>query len=137
MVIAVRTPDRVHATTATSFMPVAAEPPTVAWALGPGAQVLPFLAVGSSCAVSLLAEGQRRVAADFADPFPVGPSPFPREGPPVVAGAVAHLHCTVTDVDPVPGNGRLLRARVDAVTTTGGAPLLYLRRAYRTVHPAP
>ncbi|HKJ92175.1 MAG TPA: flavin reductase family protein [Longimicrobiales bacterium] len=131
-IVAVREGARVYATTVTSFIPVSAEPPLVAISLGPNAQVLPWLQPGARFAVSLLGEDQRRLAAAHADSFPVGPSPFPDEGDPVVAGCVAALSCAVDAVHEAGGGARIVVARVEAVVEgTGGPPLLYHRRAYR------
>lgn len=133
--VAVRDADQVHATTVSAFASVSAEPPLVLVSLGPGAQVLPFLESGSAFAVSVLAEDQRRLAAVFADAFPVGPRPFPAEGPPLVAGALAGLVCRVRDVHEA-GDHRLVVALVEEVKLegAGGArPLLYWGREYRAL----
>jgi len=130
-VVAVRTADRVLATTVTSFAPVAAAPPLVVVSLGASAQVLPELREGAEFAVSLLARDQRRVASVYADSFPVGPSPFPETGPPVVEGALAALVCRVGSVHPMEGGSRLVTGRVEEVREgTGQAPLVYWRRSY-------
>lgn len=133
-IVAVRDGEDVHATTATSFMPVSADPPLVVVALGAGAQVLPWIEVDARFVVSFLAEGQRRVASMLTDSFPVGPSPFPPTGDPVVEGALASLVCSVRDVRPVGGGARLLTGLVEDVRQGEGArPLLYHRRGYRTL----
>ena len=116
---------RVHGTTATSFTPVAADPPTILVSLGPNAQVRPFLDVGSTFVVNMLDEMQTRLAAVYADPFPVGPSPFPPDGPPVMDGALAHLVCTVTRTIDAEGDALLVLAR----------PLLWFRRDTARVAP--
>lgn len=134
-VAAVRDAGRVYATTATAFASIALEPPLVLVSLGAGAQVLPFLEPGAAFAVSLLAEDQRRVATVFADSFPVGPSPFPDEGPPLLPGSLAGLACRVRDLHAA-GDHRLVVALVeDATVPQGGAsgPLLYWNRAYRAL----
>lgn len=133
VIAAVREGDRTYGTTATSFMPVSADPPTVAVALGPGAQVVPFLEPGSQCHVSLLNQEQGGVASAFADPFPVGPSPFPDPERPVVGGAVAALACVVTHVHPAPAGSRIVVAAVEDAVVGEGEPLLYYRRGYSAV----
>ncbi|MEJ2217781.1 MAG: flavin reductase family protein [Gemmatimonadota bacterium] len=135
-IVAVRDGPAVHATTVTSFFPVSADPPLVAISLGAGAQVLPWLEEGARFVVSFLGEDQRRVASTHADAFPVGPSPFPDEGDPVVAGAVEALMCMVEAVHEAGAGARIVVARV--VSTWEGAgdrPLLYHRRAYRKLAP--
>lgn len=131
-VVAARDDDDVHATTVSSFFPVSADPPFVAVSLGANAQVLPWLEPGARFVVSLLAEGQTRLATTFADSFPVGPSPFPAEGDPVVAGSLAALVCTVREVVVSEGDARLVLGRVEGTVEGDGArPLLYYRRSYR------
>ena len=132
--VAVREPDtgRVHATTATSFAPVSTEPPQVLFALGPGAQVVPFLEVGGAVGVSLLAEDQQRWATIFADAFPVATPEWSfTGGAPALPGALVALACTVRSVDPVEGGAALVVSRVQEVTLGDGArPLLYWDRGY-------
>lgn len=133
-IVAVRDGSDVHATTVTSFMPLSADPPLVAVGLGAGAQVLPWMDVGARFAVSILTERHRRVASILTDSFPVGPSPFPGDGEPVVEGAVVGLLCSVRDVHPVDGGIRLVIGLVEEVREGGGdRPLLYHRRGYRTL----
>lgn len=128
-VLAVRDDDRVYGTTVTSFTPVAAEPPTVLVSLGPNAQVRPFLDVGATFVVNMLDESQSRLAAVYADPFPVGPSPFPTDGLPVTDGALAHLVCTVTRTVEADGGALLVLARVeDGDVRDEARPLLWFRR---------
>lgn len=129
--VAVRDDGRVHGTTATSFAPVAADPPTVLVSLGPGAQVLPFLEEGVTFVVNFLGRDQRALATRYADSYPVGPSPFATEGPPVTDGSVVSLLCEVRSVVPADGGARVVLARVtEAIEGTGGDPLLYHRRGY-------
>lgn len=130
-IVAVRADDRVHATTASSFASVSARPPLVLVALGPGAQVLPYLKEGARFAVSVLADDQRRLASVFADSFPVGPSPFPDEGPPVVADAHATLVCSVHSVLPVESARVVVGLVEEATAAEPGDPLVHYHRAYR------
>lgn len=134
-VVAVRDGDTIHATTVTSFFPVSADPPLVAVALGPGAQVVPWMDPGATFGVSFLADGQRGLAARFADSFPVGPSPFPREGPPVVEGSVVGLVCTVREVHSTEGGARVVVGRVEGAQVEDGSPLLYRARSYGRMAP--
>lgn len=127
-IIAARYGEKTYATTITSFTPVAADPPTVVVSLGASAQVLPFLFEGSRFAVSLLDERQGRVAEVCADPYPVGPPPFPDEGDPVVNDALAWVVCTVESILEVPGASRLVVGRVVEGEVGGGRPLLWHRR---------
>lgn len=132
-VVAVRDDARVYATTVTSFVPVSDDPPRILVSLGPGAQVLPFLKEGACFGVSFLAPGQRRLASVFADPFPVGPSPFPEEGAPLVEEAAVGLFCVVERVIPVDGNRLVLATVVGAEVDDSKEPLVYHRRGYRAL----
>lgn len=133
-VVAVREEDgTLHATTASSFASISDDPPRILVSLGPGAQILPFLAPGHRFVVNILSHGQRRLAMVFADPFPVGPSPFPSEGDPVAAGAVAVLVCEVERLIPVDGVRLLLGQVMETRVGEGGDPLVRYRREYRSV----
>ena len=118
-------------TTVTSFFPMAAEPPLVGVSLGASAQVLPALQDGADYVVNLLARDQRRIASAYAGSYPVGPSSFPDEGPPVAEGALVSLLCRVVSVHPVEGGARVVVGRVEEVVDgSGEEPLLYWQRGY-------
>lgn len=130
-IVAVRDGGRVHATTVSSFASVSARPPLVLVALGAGAQVLPFLKEGTRFAVSVLAADQRRLASVFADSFPVGPSPFPDEGLPVIPDAHATLVCAVRSILPVESARVVVGLVEEARAGDPGGPLLHYHRGYR------
>ena len=131
--VAVRADERVHALTVSAFMPVSLSPPTVLVSLGPNASAAPYLDPGTPLGISLLAGDQKGIASRFADTFPVGPSPFPSEGPPVVADALAALICEVEDLL-VRGDHTLVFAAVREVRRGRSAPALVWRnRDYRVV----
>lgn len=132
-VVAVRNEGRVHALTVSAFLPVSLDPPLVLVSLGPNASVLPYLERGTPFAVSLLAAGQRGLASRFADVYPVGPSPFPSDGPPIVADGVAALACVVEEVRQA-GDHHLVTGRVDAALRgVDTAALGYYRRGYHSI----
>lgn len=113
-VVAVRDDGRVYATTVSSLATLSIDPPQLVLSLSPGAQVLPFLPEGALFGVSVLAASQRRTATVFADPFPVGPSPFADGEPPRVEGAVVSMVCRVAALhDAAPA--RLVVAGVEAL----------------------
>jgi flavin reductase (NADH) len=129
-VVACRADGRTIATTVSAFTSLSLEPPLVLVALGPNATVLPFLQPDSTFGISILAAGQRRLATIFADPFPVGASPFPADGPPVIADALVGLDCAVREARPA-GDHTLVIAEVRAIvpgTQTG--PLIRFRRTW-------
>lgn len=133
-VLAVRDGSDIHAVTVTSFVPVSAEPPRILVSLGPNAKVLPFLQPGTGFTVSFLAEGQSRIGSVFADAYPVGPSPFPADGPPTVSGALLGLVCAVHRVVELEAGVHLVVGEVNDVEEgTGVGPLLYHRRGYATL----
>lgn len=132
-VVAVRHDRRVYATTVSSFASVSADPPLVVVSLGASAQVLPFLKKGARFTVSVLGESQRRLATVFADPYPVGPSPFPEKGPPVLERALASLVCSVRTVAPLEASALVVGLVVKARLGAEEGPLLYWRRGYRGV----
>lgn len=131
--VAVRAEGRVHALTVSAFMPISLEPPTVLVSLGPNAAAAPYLDPGVQFAISLLAGDQKGLASRFADTFPVGPSPFPPEGAPVVTDALASLVCEVEDVL-TRGDHALVFGGVREVRRGRTAPALVWRnRDYRSV----
>lgn len=131
--VAVRADGRVHALTVSAFLPVSLEPPTVLVSLGPNASAAPYLDPGVELGISLLSAGQKGIASRFADTFPVGPSPFPPDGPPLVEGALAGLVCVVDEVL-VRADHRLVLARVTEVRPGPDGPALAWRnRDYRAV----
>jgi flavin reductase (DIM6/NTAB) family NADH-FMN oxidoreductase RutF len=132
-IVAVRDGARVHALTVTAFMPLSVDPPLVAVGLGANAAALPYLRPGSEFAVSLLSADQRGLASRYADVFPVGPDPFPGDGPPVVRASLAWVRCQVEDIRET-GDHHLVTGRVtDAGIGDDGAALVYFRRDYPRV----
>lgn len=132
-VVAIRRDGEIHATTVSSFIPVSATPPTVLVSVGGNAQVLPFFDGGREFVVNLLSSAQSRLASVYADSFPVGPSPFPDEGPPEIPDALASLRCRVSSLVETPG-GVLVLGRVEGARAPGGAEaLVHFRRGYHSV----
>lgn len=124
-VVAARDDDgRVFATTVSSFASVSARPPRIVVSLGPGAQVLPFVPEGATFVVNVLAAGQARLAHVYADAFPVGPSPFPSEGPPWIEGCHFALMCEAEQVVDVDGTRLVVGRVVDARVGDGEEPLV-------------
>ena len=129
-VAAVRDEGRVLATTVTALLSLTVEPPLLVISLGPGAQILPFLAPGGALGVSILGDEQARIASVFADAFPVGASPFAPEGDPVVEHALVRLGCRVERLEPAAGQ-QLVILRVVECAVADGDPLVRFGRAYR------
>lgn len=136
-IVAVRDPDdgKIHGTTVSSLVSLSATPPRIAFSLGPGAQVLPFLKPKRRFVVNILAEEQEELANRFTDPFPVGVSAFPSEGDPTIAGAHQRLICRVDGFVPI-GPARIVVGLVVAAQEgEGRQPLLYHQRGYRELAP--
>lgn len=132
-IVAVRESGTVHALTVSAFIPVTLDPPSVLISLGPNAAVLPFLETGETFAISFLSEGQKGLASRFADTFPVGPSPFAADGPPVVEGCLAAMECQVSEMLRR-GDHTLVIGEVQAAWTGPEEPALtYFRRDYHSV----
>lgn len=132
-IVAIRDDGDVHATTVSSFIPVSAAPPTVLVSVGGNARVLPFLDEDVAFVVNVLAADQRKLASVFADSYPVGPSPFPDTGEPVIPGALASLLCRVGSRIETE-TGLLVLGRVEDVRIGGGdGALVHYRRGYHTV----
>lgn len=132
-IVAYRGDDRrIIATTVSAFTSLSVDPPLVLFALGANATVLPFLRQDTRFGISVLAAGQRRLASIFADPFPVGPDPFPHTGDPVIPDALVGLGCTVAELRPG-GDHRIVIARVRDATIRSGDPLIRYMRQYHGV----
>ena len=129
-VVAYRTDERVVATTVSAFMSLSLEPPLVLIALGPNATVRPYLQPRATFAISVLGADQKRLAMVFADPFPVGPDPFPATGAPVISGALIGLTCEVERVSEGGDHAVVIAAVDDAVVGARGSPLVRYDRKY-------
>jgi flavin reductase (DIM6/NTAB) family NADH-FMN oxidoreductase RutF len=125
--------------TVTAFASVSAEPPTILVSLGSATTSARAIAATRRFGVSILAEGQLPVArlgsapggTKFLEPF-VDPSESTGDSPAVVS-ALAHLDCEVTEAVQI-ADHMIVFGRVRAADASGsGMPLLYHRRAYRTL----
>ncbi len=128
-VAAVRDEAKVHATTVTAFLSISVQPPMVLISLGPSAQILPFIPLGTSFGVSVLGAEQARLASVFADSYPVGASPFALEGVPLITDALVRMSCRVERIDQA-GDHRLVHALVERSEVGSGDPLVRFGRAY-------
>jgi flavin reductase (NADH) len=133
-VVACRTERRVVATTVSAFVSLSLEPPLILVAIGPNATVRPFLQPGQPFGVSVLSAGQRRLAMTFADPYPVGPDPFPAEGDPLIPDCLLGMSCVVERVDDG-GDHAIVIAAVHEVQggQYAGAPLIRYNRKYHAL----
>jgi flavin reductase (DIM6/NTAB) family NADH-FMN oxidoreductase RutF len=131
--------DRPWGMTVTAFASVSASPPTVLVSLGSATASAQAIAAARSFGVSILAEEQLAVArlgsepraARFLEPF-VDPSGGSSDSP-VVTGALAHLDCELSEAVRVADHTILIGRVRAAQASHSGTPLLYHRRAYRTL----
>jgi flavin reductase (DIM6/NTAB) family NADH-FMN oxidoreductase RutF len=131
--------DRPWGTTVTAFASVSADRPTVLVSLETEGTSARSISATGSFGVSILAAehpalaryGSAPGATKFLESFAEGGDEAGAS--PAVAGALAHLDCEVVGAVPVADHtvffGRVAAARA----SSGGAPLLYHRRAYRTL----
>ena len=125
--------------TVTAFASVSAEPPTVLVSLGSETTSAGAIKATRRFGVSILAEEQLAVARLGSEP---GAAKFLESfvdagdgssDSPVVAGALAHLDCELSEAVQV-ADHTILFGRVHAARASHtGTPLLYHRRAYRTL----
>jgi flavin reductase (DIM6/NTAB) family NADH-FMN oxidoreductase RutF len=92
--------------------------------------VRPYLQPGATFAISVLGADQKRLAMVFADPFPVGPDPFPAAGAPVIDSALIGLTCEVERVNEGGDHAIVIAAVHDAVVGARGSPLVRYDRQY-------
>jgi flavin reductase (DIM6/NTAB) family NADH-FMN oxidoreductase RutF len=131
--------DRPWGMTVTSFTSVSASPPTVLVSLGSATTSASAIAATGSFGLSILAEEQLAVArlgsepgaAKFLEPF-VDPGGGSSDSP-VVTGALAHFDCELSKAVQVADHTILIGHVRAAQASRSGTPLLYHRRAYRTL----
>ena len=127
---------RVYGMTVAAFTPVSVDPPLALFCIHNDAPLASVLDVGSRCAVSILDEGQKRAATNFADRFTVPGELITDEYVPALVDAAAKLVGTVGAVHDG-GDHRIVVVRVEEAVARGGdvPPLLYWHRNYRRVAP--
>jgi flavin reductase (DIM6/NTAB) family NADH-FMN oxidoreductase RutF len=139
VLVTCRVGDRPWGMTVTAFASVSADPPTVLVSLGSETTGARAIAATRRFGVSILAAEQLSVARYGAEPGKTKfLEPFAEAGPgdsasPLVAEALAHLDCEVTEAIRVADHtvffGRVRAARA----SHRGTPLLYHRRDYRAL----
>jgi 3-hydroxy-9,10-secoandrosta-1,3,5(10)-triene-9,17-dione monooxygenase reductase component len=139
VLVTCRVGDRPWGLTVTAFASVSAHPPTVLVSLASVTTSVPAIRASGRFGVSVLAEAQRAVARHGSAP---GETKFvddytesnpTRSGSPVVVGALAHLDCELSDTVEVADHVVLFGRVRAAHAFHEGAPLVYHRRAYRSV----
>lgn len=129
-IVAVRAGGRVHGMTVSAFAPLSLEPPLLLVSVSRDAPLLSHIEDAGQFTVNVLSHAQRGLATRFADRFPVGPTPFPADGAPVLEGALASFVCTLESPHEA-GDHRLLIGRIERSEVSGDeGPLTYYRREY-------
>lgn len=139
-VVTCRVGDTVAAMTANSFTSISLDPPLVMISISRHGRFIEALSGADTWAVSLLAQGQGRLARHFADPHRDRARQFddiPHEvsahtGSPLLGGALAWLECRTDQVIEA-GDHRLFLGAVVAARyadAAGVRPLTYFRGAF-------
>jgi flavin reductase ActVB len=122
--------------TASSFSSLSLDPPLVLFCLGDASVSLPAFLAAEGFAIHVLANGQKDLAARFAQQ---GGDKFHdlkfREGNrsvPLLQGSLSCLECRKVQVYSG-GDHRVFLGEVENVHVNEGAPLLYYRGDYRTL----
>ena len=125
--------------TASAFSSLSLEPPLVLVCLDRSAESFPVFEEARTFAVSILGANQQDAAVRFAtrgaDKF--GGSSLDRgaaTGLPLVAGAIAHLGCSMHDLLDG-GDHVILVGRVVRASSNGDEPLLYFNRGFGEFSP--
>jgi flavin reductase len=119
--------------TATAVCSVSSDPPSALIIVNKSNRSHPIIAGTRAFAVNVLSSNQRQVAAHFAsklpDPFVEIPHSIGRTGCPIIAGADAHIECTVIDQMDV-GTHTIFVGKIVAAGAANGEPLLYHEGRY-------
>lgn len=121
------------AMTANSFTSVCLEPPTVLMCVRSDSRTAQGIAYSGEFAVTILGEGQRHIADQFAVRgsvrFSEEARAIPMHGMPVIAGGIGYLGCLVRTCEHV-GDHDVLFGEVQWVHGSAGRPLVFSRGAY-------
>ena len=132
-VIATASDTGLHGMTATAMCSVSAVPPMVLIVVNRSARTHLHIDTKKAFTISILGEHQLDVADLFAtkgdDPFAQVAHRLLADGCPVIAGAAAHVHCTVeTQLDA--GTHTIFVGRVLDAGTSAALPLVYQDARY-------
>jgi 3-hydroxy-9,10-secoandrosta-1,3,5(10)-triene-9,17-dione monooxygenase reductase component len=120
--------------TATAFCSVSRSPPTCLVCVATTAEAHPVIRSSGRFAVNILSRDQQALSAEFAttgaDKFAgVQWSPGAVLGCPLLAGAIAHLECSVTETI-ARGDHDVLFGSIENAHVRMAEPLLYFRGRY-------
>lgn len=139
-VITTRHEDMVYGITASSFSSLSMEPMLVLACIANSNRLANMVKESKRFAVSILAEGQEHISAHFAlsgrEPVPqfedIGTIEW-HTGSPIIDGSLAHLDCELHDSFPGGDHTVVVGRVLGAAANLERKPLLYYRRAYRTL----
>jgi flavin reductase (DIM6/NTAB) family NADH-FMN oxidoreductase RutF len=124
--------------TSNALCAVSADPPLLLFCIQKASLSLPAFLESKAFVVNFLAAGRGELATRFAsrgaDKFAgvrVEASAHAAGAPILVDDNVAHAECTLHQVVEA-GDHFVLIGHIEAASSSGGAPLMYLRRAYAT-----
>jgi len=119
--------------TATAVCSVSSDPPSALIIVNKSNRSHPIIAGTRAFAVNVLSSNQRQIAAHFAsklsDPFAEIPHSIGRTGCPIIAGADAHIECTLIEQLDV-GTHTIFVGKIVAAGASSGEPLLYHEGRY-------
>ncbi len=133
---------QLYGLTVSSFSSLSLDPPLILVCLSNDNRLPAMIEESGQFAVSILASGQQEASNYFARSGRI-PTPdfveiegeFTRSGQPVIKGALGWLVCDLHDAI-VKGDHTIVIGQVaETAAQTEGEPLLYFKRAYRTVTP--
>ncbi|HET8656189.1 MAG TPA: flavin reductase family protein [Longimicrobiaceae bacterium] len=130
-VLAVSDGEDIDAITVSAFTVVSLDPPLVLVCVSENSSLIPMLLEERRFVVSVLAEGDQRVASRVANRLPPESPGFAGEGVPVLQGALAAFVCRLHAAYPG-GDHRIVVGEVERVERgRDSPPLLYFNRSYR------
>jgi len=138
-VVTSRSGDKLHGMTVSAFCGVSADPPLVLVCANQSSTTHGIIGEGGVFAVNILASHQQDVSNVFASSsyedsrlqkvsWTEGET-----GAPLIDQGLASLECKVVSAHPE-GSHTIYVGHVQAVHTTGAAPLLYYKGAYHSLH---
>jgi flavin reductase len=124
---------RKNGMTATAVCSVSSDPPSALIIVNKSTRSHPIIDGTKAFAVNVLSSNQRQIASHFAsklaDPFAEIHYSIGRTGCPIIAGADAHIECTVIEQMDV-GTHTIFVGKIVAAGAASGEPLLYHEGRY-------
>ncbi len=140
-VVTTRHDGLVYGITASSFSSLSIDPFLVLVCIANSNQLVPMIRESKLFAISVLADNQEDVSTYFAGHGREPSAAFAEQidahdwhtGAPIIRGAIAHLDCRLEAAVPGGDHTVMVGRVVGAASDPGARPLVYFRRAYRTL----